>query len=821
MQFHKTILFPLAIPGCQWALAFGGASLIALSAVGQSGISREAGPSAFGNLPLYFEANRGQTGGIQSFVARGRGCNFLIAPKEALLTLARCDATQSVPQPGRGNASRPRLAQTRTLRLEFAGANPDARISGIGELPGKVNYFIGNNPALWRTGLPLFTQVRVDKIYAGVDLVYYCNQQRLEYDFVVAPRADPRAISMRVTGADGLRVDAQGDLVFSLGNDEIRQPKPLIYQTVAGTRKAIAGGYRPMDEHTVSFWIGNYDRELPLVIDPILSYSTFLGGSGADSGWDIGLDTNGFVYVTGSTMSANLQVTTGAYDAHYSGGTAFGGDVFVAKLNNQGSQLEYLTYLGGKGDDAAYGLSVDSAGNAYLTGSTSSPDFPFLNGVSNRISGAPYPSSSVYPQDAFVTEIDPSGSNLIFSTYLGGTDTDIGLGIAVDTSGFIYVTGVTYSSNFPAIGGIQTNSYHGGSDAFVTKLTPSGSGFVYSTYLGGNSSENGEGIVADAVGSAYLTGFTYSTNFPITTNALQVYLNNPGVDATNHILGSSDAFLTTLNSNGDAVVYSTFLGGVLNEIGFRIALDPRTNLFIAGSSQSTNFPMFPASNTNLQQGVSSSNFLSDVFVTKFGGAGTNLIYSAMFGGTGIDQAWDLAVDSGGNAHVVGESYSTDFPTVDTFGRLRAFNSGGADAFVAVLNSDGTALVRSAYLGGSGSDFGNGIEVDAAGNDYIVGATYSTNFPTTLGTVQPTFGGTNDAFIAKILVTPTLAETISGENVVLSWPAFSSEFRLQSTTDLSSDSDWSLVVASPVVIGGRETVTLGATNDAEFFRLHTP
>ena len=819
-QPYKTNAFLLTARARRWGLGFGVAALVASSVAAEPGLAGPSQLSALANLPLCFEANRGQTGRPESFVARGRGCSFFVAPTEAVLTLVKCDAPVAGSRGGRGGAGAGTVRQTRALHFEFLGANARAEAGGVGELAGKVNYLLGNDPAQWRAGLSLFAQVRVENIYPGVDLVYYGNQQRLEYDFVVAPKSDPRAIAIRVTGADNIQVDTHGDLIFTLGRDTIRQPKPLLYQTMAGGRKEIPGGYRLTDKQTYAFQIGEYDRERPLVIDPVLSYSTFFGGTGSDIGWDIAVDTNGFVYIAGETLSAGLA-TPGAFRTNYSSGSGFGGDAFIAKFDNLGTTLSYLTYLGGKGDDAALALAVDGAGQAFVTGFTSSTNFPIASALHTNLGGPNGPSYGylgMYPIDAFVTELNASGSGLVFSTYLGGSADDEGIGIAVDPAGNTYVTGFTDSTNFPTAGASRTN-YNGGRDAFVSKLSPGGSALVYSIYLGGALVENGEGIVADAAGNAYVTGFTSSTNFPI-TNAVQPFLNNPATDATNHLLGAHDVFITKINPDGSGLDYSTFLGGGRDDIGFRLTLDTETNVFVTGSAASANFPTGPASNTNLQKGVTLLNILPDVFVTKLAATGTHWVYSLGFGGTARDEGWDVAVDAGGNAHLVGLTYSANFPTTNTSGFLRATNPGGADAFAAVISTDGTALVRSAYLGGSGDDFGYGIEVDGAGNDYIIGRTASTNFPA-VGAYQSAFGGTNDAFMAKIVVEPTLAEVLVGDNVVLSWAAFAPEFALQANPNLLSTNGWVDVAAPPVLAAGWHTVTLVATNDALFFRLRQP
>ena len=825
-RLRKPESFSLAAAARWREFVFGVAALAASAVAAEAGLAGSQPFSALANLPLSFEACRCQADGSESFIARGRGCSFFVAPTEAVLTLVKRSASSIGPPGRRGGQGQGCVTQTRALRFEFLGADVRAKASGIGELVGKVSYLLGNDPAQWRAGLSLFAQVRVETIYPGVDVVYYGNQRRLEYDFVVAPKSNPRAIAIRVTGADSIHVDAQGDLVFMLGRDEIRQPKPLIYQTGSGGRKEISGGYRLTDGQTVAFQIGDYDPDLPLVIDPVLSYSTYFGATGSEIGWDIAVDPNGFVYLAGETMSPDLFVTDGAFRTNYGGGSARGGDAFVAKLDNQCTTLSYLTYLGGSGDDAALALAVDGSGNAFVTGFTSSADFPLASALRTNLSGTKDPTVGVYPFDAFVAELNTNGSALVFSTYLGGSADDDGIGLALDLAGNTYVTGFTYSTNFPTTNALQqfvnnpapgaTNPIVGASDVFITKLKPGGSDFVYSTCLGGASDENGEGIVADAAGYAYVTGFTISTNFP-NTNAAQPFLNNPSAGATNHFAGASDAFITKINPDGSGLACSTFLGGGRDDVGFRLALDMEMNVFVTGSALSADFPSVPESNTNLLKSVTSASLVPDVFAAKLAATGTNWVYSVVFGGAARDEGWDVVVDSLGNAHLVGVTYSSDFPTTNTSAFLSATNSGGADAFVAVLNRGGTALLRSAALGGSGNEFGYGIEVDGAGNDYLVGKTSSTNFPT-VAPGQSAFGGTNDAFVAKIVIEPTLVATAAGENVELAWQAFAPEFVLQSNTNLLSTNGWEDVAAAPAPVSGAHTVTLVATNDALFFRL---
>ena len=477
-----------------------------------------------------------------------------------------------------------RLAPAKVLRLELAGADPGARVAGLEPLPGQVNYFIGNDPARWHPDIPTFAKVRCAEIYPGVTLIYYGSDQQLEYDFVVAPGADPDAIAFRVEGVDQLQIDARGDLCLRLGTDLIRHHKPLIYQMVDGARTEIEGGYRLKDERTAGFRLGRYDPSIPLVIDPVLSYSTYLGGNSGETIWDMAVDASGSAYVAGETMSAltNL-VTPGALQTNFAGGTSVDGDAFVAKFNPTGSALVYLTYLGGKTDDSAQAIALDGQGNAYLTGFTDSTNFPTTPGAfQSQISGVPEVNFPIHPVDAFVAKLNPTGSTLIYSTYLGGSGADGGIGIAVDSLGNAYVVGRTESTNFPVRNALQTTNA-GAADAFVTKLDASGSVLLYSTYLGGTNLDYGEGIAVDPLFNAYITGVTRSTNFP-TANPFQPRLGS---------IGASDAFVAKLDPTGTNLLYSTYLGGGGDDFGYRIALDAACNAYVTGSTIPINFPTTP------------------------------------------------------------------------------------------------------------------------------------------------------------------------------------------------------------------------------------
>jgi beta-propeller repeat-containing protein len=664
---------------------------------------------AYGKLPLHFEPNRGQAHDDVRFLSHGPGYSLYLTTGEAVLVLAR--AAPSMPV---------------ALRMSFTGAAREASVSGLEELPGKAHYFIGSDPAKWRSNVPIYGKVRYRELYRGVDLVYYGNQRQLEYDFVVAPGAEPQTIALDFKGTDRLEIDAQGDLVVHVAGATLRQHKPVIHQDIDGIRHEIAGGYVMKGAHEVGFQVAAYDRTRPLVIDPVLSYSTYLGGSADDQGWAIAVDTLGNAYVTGSTTSTNFP-TAGALQSALGGNT----DVFVTKLDATGSALVYSTYLGGSSFELALGIAVDNLGNAYVTGGTGSSNFPTTPGAFQSVLRG--------GGDAFVTKLNPTGSALLYSTYLGGSASEGGYTrIAVDSVGNAYVAGHTASTDFPTTAGAFQTSLIGVVAPFVTKLNAAGSALVYSTYLGGSSIQIGgsnfkEGIAiaVDSLGNAYVAGGTTSNSFPTTLGAFQPAFGGD----------TADAFVTKLDPTGSALLYSTYLGGSGYEQAFGIALDTSGNAYVTGESGSADFPTTTGA---LQSALVGG---SDAFVTKLNATGSALAYSTYLGGNGFDSGSGIAVDSSGNAYVTGVTGSTDFPT--TAGAFQnAFGGGLNDAWVSKFNAAGAALLYSTYLGGSDDDEGLGIALDSVGNAYVTGITSSTNFPTTTGTFQSAFAGVEDAFVAK-------------------------------------------------------------------------
>jgi uncharacterized protein (TIGR03437 family) len=687
--------------------------------------------AAYGQLPLSFEANRGQADPPVRFLSHGHGYSLLLTPTDAVLHLrtSGLGARDEHSPPSGIPQSAIRNPQSAVLRMRLMGANPAPDVAGLEKLPGKVNYFTGNDPTKWRTNIPTYARVQYRAVYPGVDLVYYGNQQQLEYDFVVAPGASPKSIRLAIQGADKLDLDERGDLVLHARGGEVRLRKPVVYQETAGVRNEIAGGYTLQGEHQVGLEVGAYDGSRPLVIDPTLAYSTFLGGSGDDQAKAIAVDSSGNAYVTGSTASTNFPRAS-AVQSTFGGN----GDAFVAKLNAAGSALVYSTYLGGNNNDIGLGIAVDSAGNAYVAGLTESANFPRANALQAAFGGG--------STDAFVVKLNTSGSALVYSTYLGGSGSDEGHGIAVDSSGNAYVTGSTSSGNFPRANALQS-TFGGNGNAFVAKLNAAGSALVYSTYLGGSGGDIGQGIAVDSSGNAYVTGVTASTNFPVQSPLQRALGGVGGVDG--------DAFVAKLNAAGSALVYSTYLGGSALDYGYGIAVDSSGNAYVTGFTSSGNFPTASPRQTTW-------GGAQDAFVAKLNAAGSALVYSTYLGGNNNDVAYGIAVDSSGNAYVTGYTISGNFPGTSL---LRGTLCSDHEAFVTKFNTAGS-LVYSTCLGGYAGESGNGIAVDSSGNAYVTGWTQSSDFPTA-NPFQATFGGpvnTFDAFIAKIVEPPNPVPAIT-------------------------------------------------------------
>ena len=919
----------------------------------------------YGKLPLHFEPNEEQIESDEiKFTSRGDGYNLFLSPMNAKLVLSRPpansdkDSLQNNPNQRRIEPEQDSASQAKeqsVIEMNLVGANTQSEGKAVEELEGKSNYFIGNDQSKWKTDVSNYKKVRFEKVYSGIDIEYYGNQRQLEYDFIVSPNADPNQIKLEFEGVKDVKVSEEGELVLETKTGEhIKQKKPFIYQTAeTGEKTEIAGNYKVEKGKAVSFEIGEYDRTKQLVIDPIvITYSTYLGGSGTEFANGIAVDSNGNAYITGYTSSHDFP-RANALQPNF-GGVGFSGeDAFVTKINASGSALIYSTFLGGSRYDEGLKIAVDNDGNSYITGDTTSMDFPLKNARQQSF-GSSIDQINI-PRDAFVTKVNSAGNELIYSTYLGGKVDDIGKGIAVDGEGNAYVTGQTTSLDFPvscenfsysnfnsttglqlngsakaqngslnvasfqndrrgsawfttkqpvsggfetsfdlllsnspgltftiqnsndgtsALGGtascdiclgytgitnsvsvlfdaysnqmrVDTNgtyvsiattvipslngrghririkyipgemkiyvdnssspqltvgvnigdfgldngkAYVGftaasvvntsisyinnwsfvtgcndllqpikktfATEAFVTKINSSGSQFIYSTYLGGGRtvtgtsllSTYGKAIEADSDGNAYITGDTNALDFPI-VNARQATFG-----------GINDAFVTKINPAGTAIIYSTYLGGSGNDEGLGIAVDTSKNVYVTGRTTSLNFP-----GSNAIQSRHGGGYF-DAFVTKYNENGSAFIYSTYLGGANDDSGNSIKADSSGNAYITGLTSSENFPVINaikpqfnqTDGLTNSFPPTFGDSFVAKLNAEGSRFAFSTYFGGSHYDSGSGITVDNNRNVYLTGITRS-NFPL-INALQSLTNGSNEGFVSKLSV-PT--NSVSG------------------------------------------------------------
>lgn len=662
--------------------------------------------TSFLKSPLSFEVNKGQSDKHVKFLSRNKVHTLFLTPTEAVLSVK--------PLKNRRGDS---------VRIKLVGANQDPELTGVSELPGRANYFIGNDPKKWLTNISTYKKVKYEDIYSGIDLIYYGNQEKLEYDLVVAPNTDPRKITLKFEGAKKLKLDKDGNLVLHTSRGKIIQQKPVIYQEVSGLKKEINGDYILKSNNEVGFQISNYDTKRSLVIDPTFFYSTYLGGKERDEGQAIAVDKSGSAYVVGRTASTNFPTTMGAFQAIKNSGF----DIFVTKLNADGTLLNYSTYIGGSSDEGAElgnegNIAVDASGNVYITGLTSSADFPVTMGAFQNAYGGG-------STDAFVAKLNAEGNSLVYSTYLGGggRENDFGGGVAVDADGNAYVTGSTDSIDFPVRNALSpTNS--GGLDVFVTRFNVDGSALDYSTYLGGSEDDRGFRIAVDKFGNSFVTGWILSSDFPTSNGAFQT-MHNAGFDA----------FVTKLNAAGNTLAYSTYLGGSVSDFGEGIAVDALGNAYVTLHTESSDFP------TTMNSFQPSFGGTADAAVSKLNIGGSDLVYSTFIGGSGFDESLGIAVDSEGNAYITGFTGSSDFPTKST---LQSINQGSDDIFVTKLNKAGNLVIYSTYLGGNGDDRGFGIAVDASSDAYVTGHTTSTDFPKK-NPIQSVNEGSHDAFVIKI------------------------------------------------------------------------
>jgi hypothetical protein len=703
------------------------------AAPAESAQSRQRVVTAYGNLPLAFEANQGQTDPRVKYMARGNGYTLFLTSSEAVVSLPVVN--EAAPNSSRERSRRHLSSQkisSAVLRMQMVGANPHPQIAGQERLPGISNYFIGNDPHKWQTGVPQYGRVGYQDVYPGVNLAFHGEQRQLEFDFIVAAGADPAPIGLHFAGADRVTTDEAGSLILSSSGSDLRLHKPVAYQEKDGSRQLVDAHFVVKDDNRVAFALGEYDRGRELVIDPSLIYSTYLGGSGEDEATAIAIDSSGNAYLTGRTNSLNFPGTVG-------GTTGF--DVFVSKVNAAGSALSYSTIIGGNGlDDVGLGIAVNSTG-VYVVGSTSSTNYPLAT-----ILGP----TGAHGQDAFVAKLNLVTGVVTHTTLIGGGGTEEGNAIAINSSGNAYIVGQTDStgtSSFPTQGPIQgTNA--GLVDAFIAELNTAGTGLVYSTYLGGSTGDLATGIALDGSNNAYVTGITVSSNFPTKAGAFQSSFGG----------GSEDSFVAKIMPDGSALVYSTFLGGNGADDALAIAVDSAGEVYVTGKTQSTDFPTLNA----FQPSFGGGTIDGDGFVTKLNATGSGLIFSTYLGGSSDDTGTGIALDSFDDPYTTGRTLSTNFPTGGS--PFQVGNDGGADAFVTELSNTGY-LVYSSYLGGTSNEnsFGGSasqgalgaVAVDSTSRAYLAGATISTiGFPTQSPIQANSGGGLNDAFVTKVGAAPT-------------------------------------------------------------------
>jgi len=676
---------------------------------------RAAARTALMRLPISFEPGDQ----ANQFFVRGSGYRLLLTASQT--TIAVSDRTRQ-----------------KLLKMTLLGSNEGARARALDPLPGKRNYLLGADPAKWRTDVPTYSRVRYDEIYPGISVLYYGYHDRLEYDFRIAPGVDPGVIKFRFNPELRPRVARNGDLVLQFAGGELRQPAPIIYQEISGARRPVTSRYVFSGKREISFEVDAYDKTQPLVIDPALVYSTYLGGTGDDPGSSIAIDSSNNIYVAGTTNSTNFP-TQGAAFPNKTGLS----DIFVTKIAANGGSIIYSTYIGGSGQDRGDGIAVDSNGSAYVVGrvDSSSINFPTTPGVI----GPTYRGGDF---DGVAFKLNPQGNGLAYSTFIGAEDNDSTEGVAVDSSGSAYLTGGTKSQGFPVTGtGFQTTR-SGDTDGYLMRLNSTGTALIYSTYIGGSGTDRGSGVAIDSNGNAYVAGYTSAPDFP-TQDAFQ-----------NSFGGSFDAFVARIDTNASgaaSLIFCSYFGGTGDDKAYGVAIDNgENNVYVTGQTSSNNLPLL-----NPAQPAFGGSF--DAFIAKISSAGTK-IYATYLGGTGDDRGTGIAVNSAGAAYVTGFTSSTNFPTVTP---LQIANAGGFDAFIAKLSPAGNAFLYSTYLGGSANESNTStgtstspLVLDASSNAYITGFTSSTNFPTAVP-LQPANAGGQDAFVVKIAdATPAAAYSIS-------------------------------------------------------------
>ena len=656
---------------------------------------------------LDFEVNRGQVTSQALFLAHGSHSTLFLTSDGMVVGIS-----------AKGSSASP-------LRMTFTGAHA-RKIEAQHELPGKVNYLIDRDPSKWQTNVPTFAKVRYEGLYPGIDAVFYGREGMLEYDLIVAPGVSPEKISLKFEGAASRRIAPNGDLVLQTQQGELRQERPTVYQTISGVRHKLAGRFVIRADNTVGFAVAGYDHKLPLVIDPTLAYSTYLGGSDDDQGTAIAVDGSNRAYVYGRTASTNFPLKN-AFDSTPAGSCC---GVFITKFWANGGGLIYSTYFGGFGQPG--GIAVDRFGAVYISGTG------FTDQTPGKVIGPIDPGTN----EAYVAKLSPSGTTLVYSILFGGSVAADANAIAIDSGGHAYVTGETSSADFPTTPGAYRTSGSGG--PYVVKVKPDGSGFDYATYFtdpGDTSHVGASGIAIDGNGEAYITG---TTDHSVVTTAGSFQASKPAFVACapgdKTCRNEYDAYVAKFNSTGSGLVYSSYLGGNIEDDAFAIAVDTNGNAYVTGVTFSTTFP----ATTGAFRRTNPSTSEGSAFVTKVNPSGSALGYSTYLGGSGGSSGRSIAVNSAGHAFVAGGARA-GFPLKLAIDSTQV----NGDAFVTKLWATGGGLHWSTYVGGSSTDIATAVRLDGSGNAYVTGVTGSTDFRTTSGAYRRHPQGGNDVFVVKI------------------------------------------------------------------------
>ena len=785
-------------------------SLLIPAAFSQSGFGspsdvKPAALQSYANVPLAFEPNEGQAAADVRFLSRARDLTVLLKDREATLIVPSAPKGLNVAMP---------LA----IHMQFVGAVFSHKPAAMNKQQGISNYLLGSAPAKWHTSIPNFGRVRYSGIYPGVDLTFYGNHRMLEHDFIVAPYADYHQIQVRLDGAISLSEGPKGCLLVATSSGSLTLKPPDVYQYRGNRRIPVEAQYSLAAANEFRFELGTYDKTLPLVIDPVLTYSTYLAGTNTDSANAIAVDSAGNSYVTGYTLSTDFPVLNAEQPT--CNNVCSQPDAFVTKLNATGSALVYSTYVGGSAYDQANAIAVDSAGNALVAGYTNSFDFPQKNGTT-VILGA-------YANHGFAFSLNATGSAFNFSTYLGGEAGDAATGIASDASRNVYVSGYTGSANFPVTTQIGPPPGSFKNDIFLTKFSPAGA-MDFSTVIGGTSTNSfgtfayatNISLAVNSLGQAYLAGAAFD-GFPTTPQAYHPsYVGN----------GQTNAFLGLLNAGGTAFLYGTYLGGTGGDSASQLALDSPGNVYVTGTTGSLDFPTTTGAFqiTNLANG-------QVAFVTKLDSGLSTLVYSTYLGPTqsnfGSVHATAIAIDASGNSYVVGYTNAQSFPLVSpivtTLGQN--FRGPASSAFLSVLNSSGSALTFSTFFTGSVGTSGTGVALDSSGNPYITGTTSDPDLPTTAGafqaTIPPPPNPVQHAFVTKFSVsTPSAGAclTASDLNFGSVEPGKSSFPYPVTLTNCGTVGlkITSMVISNPVFVMSRSCKNLAASASCTFYLRYNP